>query len=91
MIVPKKTTCLKYLDDTVNYIKTISKLFDEFDIKTKVTQNKLEEDRYEVHLVHDCSLKNLNQFADFIGFRYCHEKERYLGLRYRCGCAMILG
>ena len=72
-----QNTYCEYLQSTIEYITSISKLLDKFDIKTQVLYNKLKDNnKYQVDLIINKSLDNLNTFVDIIGFRYCHEKQR---------------
>lgn len=71
-----QTTIHKYLEETIDYMKSIGKLFNKFGINNKITKNILSNGNYEVHIAFDNDLNNLDRFADYIGFRYCHEKQR---------------
>ena len=71
-----QTSYPKYVEETITYMKTISKLFYRLSIRTKVTTYKLKDGNTEIHLVFDGDLNNLNKFADYVGYRYCAEKTR---------------
>lgn len=71
-----QTTNDKYLHETIDYVRSMTKLFDKFGIKSEVIHKKISIDRNNVYIVFDGCLDNLNNIADYIGYRYCYEKER---------------
>jgi intein/homing endonuclease len=70
-------TDYKYLENTKEYITSISCMFNEFNIVTNVEVVKdNRSDKPAVILKFENTINNLNIYADMIGYRYCDEKTR---------------
>ena len=62
-------------------MKSISNMFKELGINTYVNYKKGDdEDRYIVFLNFECSINNISKYADFIGYRYCYQKQRKIAI-----------
>jgi intein/homing endonuclease len=79
-----QTTVSECLNETIDFIKSIQRLFFKLGIKSTVThelaKNKNEKEKsikYRVLLNITNTLENLNKFVDSIGFRYCYDKTKY--------------
>ena len=73
-----QTTIKKYLNETIEYVKSISKLLTRFKINTRVSHKpaNYDDDKIHVCLDFETTNENLTKFIDIVGFRYCNEKRR---------------
>ena len=73
-----QTTIGTYLNQTIDYMKSISNLLCQFRIQSKVTHthNKDKENKYQVCIDISNANENLAKFTNIIGYRYCYEKRK---------------
>jgi DNA-directed RNA polymerase beta subunit/intein/homing endonuclease len=71
-----QTTHNDYLDDTVNYMNQIMKMFGEFNIKCNIQNKKVDDNKTKICIVFEKSTENLAKYADVIHYAYCDEKRR---------------
>uniref|UniRef100_A0A6C0DBZ4 DNA-directed RNA polymerase n=1 Tax=viral metagenome TaxID=1070528 RepID=A0A6C0DBZ4_9ZZZZ len=71
-----QTTENIYLNDTVNYITQIVNMFGEFDIKSNIKTDVVDENKTKVCIVFENSCQNLLKYSDIINYTYCEEKRR---------------
>ena len=72
----KQTTTITYLNETEKYMNQLSILFEEFNIKTNITIENVDEEKKIVILNFENTSENLAVYAEWIGWRYCNEKSR---------------
>lgn len=70
-----QTTLTELRDDTIEYMKTISKMFSDFGIRNNVRAEQFE-NQYKIYIHFDQSIENLEKYCDIIGYRYCADKQR---------------
>ena len=71
-----QTTYNEHLEDTIKFMEQISTMFSEFGIKSKIHQNKVDENKTKVSIVFDNTSENLVRYAETINYIYCEEKRR---------------
>jgi DNA-directed RNA polymerase beta subunit/intein/homing endonuclease len=71
-----QTTGNSFLDETINYMNQIMKMFGEFNIKCNVKTDVVDEDKTRVYLSFENTCENLSIYADTIHYAYCDEKRR---------------
>lgn len=74
----QQTTIKEQLENSIEFMNSISTLFSKFDIinSVKHNQSKNDENKYIITLDFSNTITNLNKYVDYIGYRYCHEKQR---------------
>lgn len=70
-----QTTSAEFKDDIIEYMKSISNMFTEFGIKNNVTINPIE-NQFKVSINFDQAIRNLENYCNIIGYRYCADKRR---------------
>jgi DNA-directed RNA polymerase beta subunit/intein/homing endonuclease len=71
-----QTTYNEYLTDTITYMTQISNMFNEFGIKSRVSQYIVDENKSKVCIIFENTSENLIKYADTINYTYCEEKRR---------------
>jgi DNA-directed RNA polymerase beta subunit/intein/homing endonuclease len=66
----------EYLQDTVNYLTSVSDIFSELGINSNITTKTIDDTQTCVSLFISNTLDNLANYIDIIGYRYCNEKQR---------------
>ena len=71
-----QTTYNEYAEDTISYMTQISEMFNEFGIKSSVSQYVVDETKSKICIIFETTSENLVKYADNIGYVYCNEKRR---------------
>ena len=72
----KQTTIREFENETIDYMKQLSKLFEEFDIKTDVIIKEIKNsNKKEICLKFSKSIENLYNYCSYITYRYCQDKR----------------
>jgi DNA-directed RNA polymerase beta subunit/intein/homing endonuclease len=71
-----QTTHNDYLNDTVEYITQIIKMFEELNIHCRINTTKINDTKTKVCIVFEKSTENLVRYSDYIHYCYCEEKRR---------------
>ena len=73
-----QTTINTYLNETIEYMNSISKLLLKLNITSNIKHyiNKKKPNKSSVHLYIENTNQNLTKYVDLIGYRYCQEKKR---------------
>ncbi len=95
MSTTSQVTIEKYLTETMNYMQQIVQLFQEFEIKCKVSNRIMKDNtdidtdiesiekgnekiiKYQTIITFEQTLPNLNKYGEYIGYRYCQDKQRF--------------
>jgi len=76
-IIPTYQFCKEtYLQNTIEYLNQIKKLFSEFGVNGKVTSKISEDKLHAVSLSFDGDIDNVVKYVDNITYSYCYEKRR---------------
>jgi len=76
-IIPTYQFCKEtYLQNTIEYLNQIKKLFSEFGVNAKVTSKISEDKLHAVSLSFDGDIDNVVKYVDNITYSYCYEKRR---------------
>ena len=67
-------TSINFLEDTKRYLRQVSTLFSEFEIKSIIKINNTNKKR--VLLVFENTIENITKYSEWIGYRYCNEKTK---------------
>jgi DNA-directed RNA polymerase beta subunit len=71
-----KTTHNTFLNDTIEYMTEIKKLFTDLGIQCQLNNKKMSDDKTIVYISFKKSINNLTRYADVITYTYCDEKRK---------------
>ena len=74
--VTVQTTFNEYMNDTLEYMDQIVRMFKEFAIECRLNSYSVDENKSKVCIVFEKSTENLVQYANTIHYCYCEEKRR---------------
>jgi DNA-directed RNA polymerase beta subunit/intein/homing endonuclease len=71
-----QTTHNDYLNDTIEYMGQIIKMFEDFEINSHLNTKKVNDQKSKVCIIFEKSAENLVRYSEVINYTYCEEKRR---------------